>query len=361
MLNQVCFNESCNDASCSNPLGCQPALLVSNPLGCQFCLDENCINESCMKNDIINKKIQQRKCQNENCNKYASCNFEGETQIPIYCAEHKLENMINVKKKRKCQHENCNKRPSFNYEGENKPIYCAEHKLENMIDIKNKKCQHENCKIIPNFNYEGENKPLYCLEHKQSKMIDIKNKKCIECNDTQISNSKYKNHCARCFIYKFPDEPITRNYKIKEQHVVDFIKENFKNLSLIFNRQIQGGCSRRLPDVFIDLFTHSIIIECDEDQHRNYHCDNKRTMELFQDLGNRPIVFIRFNPDSYIDKNNNKIDSCFNYHKITGVPIIANKKLWNQRLKTLKSKIQYYINNIPEKEVTIEKLYYNLI
>lgn len=114
-----------------------------------------------------------------------------------------------------------------------------------------------------------------------------------------------------------------------------------------------------MPDVFIDLFTHYIIIECDEDQHKTNLCDNKRTMELFQDLGNRPIVFIRFNPDSYIDKNNNKINSCFNYHKTSGVPIIVNKKLWNQRLDTLKSKIQYYIDNIPEKEVTIEKLYYD--
>jgi len=84
-------------------------------------------------------------------------------------------------------------------------------------------------------------------------------------------------------------------------------------------------------------------------------------MELFQDLGNRPIVFIRFNPDSYLDQNNNKFASCFKYHKITGVPIIANEKKWNSRLNTLKSKIEYHIVNIPEKEVIIKKLYFNII
>ena len=28
-------------------------------------------------------------------------------------------------------------------------------------------------------------------------------------------------------------------------------------------------------------------------------CENKRIMEISQDLGHRPIVFIRFNPDEY--------------------------------------------------------------
>jgi len=134
-------------------------------------------------------------------------------------------------------------------------------------------------------------KLFFCSEHKLENMIDIFNKKCIECNDVK-ANPKYKNHCLRCFIFKFPDEPIIRNYKIKEQHVIDFIKENFPNQDLIFNRQIQGGCSKKLPDVFIDLFTHSIIIECDEDQHKTYLCDNKHTMELFQDLGNIYLLYL---------------------------------------------------------------------
>ena len=37
------------------------------------------------------------------------------------------------------------------------------------------------------------------------------------------------------------------------------------------------------------MLTHSIIVEVDENQHKNnrYICDNKRMMELFVDLGNR--------------------------------------------------------------------------
>ena len=62
------------------------------------------------------------------------------------------------------------------------------------------------------------------------------------------------------------------------------------------------------PDAYLDLLTHIIIIECDENQHKGYEdiCENKRTMEISNDFNFRPIVFIRFNPDSYT-KNGNKM------------------------------------------------------
>ena len=45
--------------------------------------------------------------------------------------------------------------------------------------------------------------------------------------------------------------------------MVDFLKENFKDLVFEFDK-IVGGCSKRRPDAYIDLFTHVIVIECDE-------------------------------------------------------------------------------------------------
>jgi len=46
-----------------------------------------------------------------------------------------------------------------------------------------------------------------------------------------------------------------------------------------------------------DLGTHILIVEIDENAHAVYDCscENKRLMELSQDVGHRPIVFIRFN------------------------------------------------------------------
>ena len=34
-------------------------------------------------------------------------------------------------------------------------------------------------------------------------------------------------------------------------------------------------------------------------------------MELFQDLGNKPLVMIRFNPDEYLNDKNEMVKSCW--------------------------------------------------
>jgi len=139
--------------------------------------------------------------------------------------------------------------------------------------------------------------------------------------------------------------------------MTDFLKDIFKDEIMIFDKQT-GGCSKRRPDCYIDKFTHIVIIECDENQHRDTNCENKRTMELFQDFGNRPVVFIRFNPDSYI-KDNKKINSSFKMHKTLDVPVIREPKEWKLRLDLLKETINKFLNRIPEKEVTNDYLFYD--
>ena len=140
----------------------------------------------------------------------------------------------------------------------------------------------------------------------------------------------------------------------------DFIKEHFQDEKIVFDKTV-GGCSKRRPDAFIDKLTHVIIIECDENQHSNKeytNCDTKRTMELFQDLNNRPIVFIRFNPDKYINEKGIKIDSCFNTHKRLDVPV-KNERELSLRLLKLQETIRKWLIEIPEREITYEYLFYN--
>ena len=55
------------------------------------------------------------KCQNPDCDKEASYNFINDT-IRLYCREHKLVDMVNVKSKT-CLEEYCEKRPNFNLRG----------------------------------------------------------------------------------------------------------------------------------------------------------------------------------------------------------------------------------------------------
>jgi hypothetical protein len=299
--------------------------------------------------DVIN-----RKCLEENCKTQPFYNLPNKTN-GIYCGLHKKDGMIDIKNK-KCQQENCNVLPSYNLITESIPIYCAIHKSNNMVDIKTRKCKEFNCNIIAAFNYTNKKSGIYCCKHKKENMINIKNKICIDC-DTSASNIKYKGYCLRCFIFKFPNEKISKNYKVKENHMTDFIKTEFKNEVMIFDKKV-GGCSLRRPDCYIDKFTHIVIIECDENQHRDTSCENKRTMELFQDFGNRPIIFIRFNPDKYITKNQ-KIPSSFKMHKSLDVPVVRDKIEWNNRLQLLKTFINKWLNEIPIKEVTNEYLFYD--
>jgi hypothetical protein len=135
------------------------------------------------------------------------------------------------------------------------------------------------------------------------------------------------------------------------------IKKDYPELSLVYDKIIScQSCNKRRPDVFIDLFHYCIIIEIDENQHINYSCENKRTMEIFEALGNRPLVFIRFNPDKYINVNKT-IPSIFKFSK-TGV-IKATKQFYT-RYSELKKVFNYWLNHKPTKLIEVVHLFYNV-
>lgn len=176
------------------------------------------------------------------------------------------------------------------------------------------------------------------------------------------ANSKYDGYCFFCYVNLFPDEPICRNYKTKEKCVVDFITSEFPNFTWFHDKRVKDGCSKRRPDLLLHMGSHAIIVEIDENQHTDYDsiCENKRLMELSQDLNHIPVVFIRFNPDDYV-KNGNKIKSCWKVHKNTGIiQIDKNKKNeWKERLENLKNTIHRWTKTMTTKMIEIVKLYYD--
>lgn len=175
---------------------------------------------------------------------------------------------------------------------------------------------------------------------------------CVNCKQTYVKRSPYYPYCFPCYCNLNPEEEIPKRYMSKEIYIRKYLKENL-NIDMKCNKKIDGGCSRKKPDGFIDCLTHSVIWECDENKHKGYNkeCDNKRTMELFQDLGNRPLVFIRFNPDEIKDH-----ESCFIFDKQN--KILPTKEWEIRKLKLLQT-IRFHVDNIPEKEITIEYLYYD--
>jgi hypothetical protein len=162
---------------------------------------------------------------------------------------------------------------------------------------------------------------------------------------------RFKPYCFRCYCMLNPDVEIPRRYKLKEHHTQEVLKSNFPGVKLIFDKRIDNACSLRRPDVRIECLTHTVIIECDEDQHKRTSCEDKRTMEIFQDLGSRPLVMIRFNPDKY-----DKTGGCFKITKAGSLSL--NKKEWFRRTSILCDNIQKYLDIVPEKEVTVEYLFY---
>ncbi len=191
---------------------------------------------------------------------------------------------------------------------------------------------------------------------------------CVDCKSIYVDKrSSCYPLCKACFCNTYPDHEKSNLYKIKERYLRDELRLRFpdKDINMIFDKAVDGGCSKKRPDVLIDVLLYSIIIECDEGQHKNYECENKRTMQLFEDLGNRPLIIIRFNPDSYTE-NNKKVEGCF-------VPLITiedihkkkfyelNEKEWKRRVDILEEVVRGKMSDdIPEKEVEEIKLFYDV-
>ena len=203
-------------------------------------------------------------------------------------------------------------------------------------------CKHENWKTM-------------CIKCNGSAL-------CIHCKHT-IGTKRYIESldkkvrcCAGCFYYYYPNDEIPRRYKLKQHYFNEKLIEEFGVNFFQYDKKIKCGCSGRRPDWFIDCYKYSIIIELDEDQHKYESCDEKRMMELFQDLGNRPLVLIRINPDKYKGKTK-KRKGCFDFDEKN--ILICNEKKFNKRFNILVKMIKYYIDNEPEKEITMEKLFFD--
>jgi hypothetical protein len=84
-------------------------------------------------------------------------------------------------------------------------------------------------------------------------------------------------------------------------------------------------------------------------------------MEISQDLGFRPILFLRFNPDEYFlaDK---KIPSCWTINK-QGLCVVSKSKKtqWQERLQKLKTEIEFWSRpeNKLEKTIHIVPLFFD--
>ena len=264
----------------------------------------------------------------------------------------------------------CN--PKILCEHGSRKYHCPEcsPKLLCIHDTRKNNCPECNPKLLCEHNIQKrsclECNPKVLCEHDTRKSnchICNPKKFCIHCKHIWAEKKYVKSLdkkikcCARCFYNFYPNDKIPRKYKLRQHFFNEKLTKKFGINFFQYDKKIKCGCSGRMPDWFIDCYKYSIIIELDEDQHKSTSCDKKRMMELFTDLGNRPLVMIRINPDKYkIGKE--KIEGCFEFDEKNIIKCL--RKEFNKRFNLLVKTIKYYIDDEPTKEITIEKLFFDI-
>lgn len=205
------------------------------------------------------------------------------------------------------------------------------------------------------------NKNLIC-EHKNyyyyCTLCDPKTKcSTEECKNQCWYDLKY---CSKCLGLK------SRKNKIlhvnKESIIVDLIKKEFPTLNWIHDQTVKGGVSRRRPDMRFEINKKSctLIVEIDENKHIGYNKEIEiyRLKEIYTDLKKDHMIVIRFNPDAYIDKNNNVVKSCFSRNIENGSYIIKDVNEFNKRLEILFIMIEYWRKTNPTEQIILHELFY---
>ena len=211
-----------------------------------------------------------------------------------------------------------------------------------------------------------------CLECRGNMFCihDKKKSRCKICDGSELCKAphcetrgikKYDGYCLPCCIHYCPEIQVSRNFKTKENDVVSRVLEKYPDFNWIADKKIQDGCSKRRPDLLLDFGSHVIIVEVAENKHTTYDCScqNKRLMEISQDIGHKPVVFIRFNPDAYVNQEGKKVTSCWRINGYGVLDISKSKRdEWHTRIDMLLQQLEYWINNIPHKTVEIVELFY---
>jgi hypothetical protein len=278
------------------------------------------------------------------------CNFIGCTKQPIFdveggmgkfCAKHKEIGMVDIRHNR-CEFQGCKTRPTFDVEG-GMGKFCAKHKEVGMINVKNKRCNFQDCTSRPCYGKIGYG-ATRCAQHKEKGMIIKPNAKCTHCNEQAIwglhrtpmrcdihKNDNDENlaerkciSCGLLFILNSEDKceycnPIVFKtaYLAKQNALMNYL--DTRGLIGMSTDKIvdTGECGKERPDRIYDFDDKIIILECDENQHKQRTCDCEQTrmVNIFNSFGGIPVHFIRWNPDNYKCENG-EMEPLSNRHKL---------------------------------------------
>lgn len=190
---------------------------------------------------------------------------------------------------------------------------------------------------------------------------------CVSCGANVTNLDSQKQLCYAC--YCFQHNIVPKNIKTRETTFDKMIQDEFHDLSFSYNKSQPNLCKQtRYPDWSKDFGSHLLIVECDEHQHRHgksYDCESKRTVQIYDNAAHRPVVFIRFNPDTYRDDRGYKVPGCFktisdkeNRRKRLKIRKKEMERRWEIIAQTIKNYV-HFPENVPTKAITTIKLFYD--
>jgi hypothetical protein len=274
--------------------------------------------------------VKNKRCAHPNCAKIPNFNTPDQTGVGRFCQAHATEGMVNVKSKR-CAHPNCAKQPTFNAPDQKVGLFCSQHKEKGMISIMKKTCQSVTCRADAVYGKSEFHRAQYCHAHTPDHTTYVHvvaARRCCECDadyDVVVecgggSSQPSRKYClAHCPVGAYEtvmkrlckycdlrdDSPLVcvsckqRSHK-KEWAVVQHLRRTVRTPFLYDDYGLNPACTKRRPDIRFELPTHDVIVEVDENQHRGYEesCECARMSEIVGAIGGKPVVFIRYNPDT---------------------------------------------------------------
>jgi hypothetical protein len=306
--------------TCENP-GCttQPTYNVLGETKGRFCFEHK-------ERGMVN--VKDKTCEHPTCSKQPVFNKPDETK-GRFCFEHKERGMVNVKDKT-CENPGCTKRPYFNVSGETKGRFCKKHITDkDMVNVVSKKCEHTGCTTFPRYNVPGQ-KASRCNTHKQTGMIVNPKKRCCEkkCKEYALYGTFRaefcESHCdpathinwmeKECVSCRLPNilnknsrcqycdpDMFNKTRLAKQNYVKRWLDNNGFKYDSCDTVIEHSECGKERPDFVFDCGTHVVILEVDENQHRERVevCECTRMVNIFQSFGGLHVKFVRYNPDKY--------------------------------------------------------------
>jgi len=233
---------------------------------------------------------------------------------PTHCGGCKTDQMFNVVNKM------CTvcgkKRPVFGLERGKAPTHCKKCKTDQMFDVKNKMCMV--CgKKIPVFGLDRSKAATHCAKCKTVHMVDVNHPVCKSEHCETQSSPEYNWYCTHCFQNLFPLDSRTQNIRAKTREIAvrDFLVTRYGDM-FVHNQSLFTSCDcdhRRSVDFRRIIGCTMLAVEVDEGQHKgkSYRTDTEaRYNDLAMAFGGK-WVFIRFNPDSYVDADGKRVMGFF--------------------------------------------------